>query len=318
MTTCNNTIVTIGDINYLWGIFLLIASARKAGMHEPFLVGTQAFTPDAEHILAQLGDVAFVSLDHEKRSLTCYKPQVMLQAQTEFVTWTDSDAFFTGNVSDRLTPAQPDEIHFRLRSQTEMAMGKKDTFVPQKECMIPPVLLTAWQKDIAEIAGNAMETPRYATTGSACFCALSLAKHRNFLEVWHQLAMKVLPMRNVGVVDRSLQFYPQLDESTLNACLNFLPDAPPVQSVFQLNKDPNHLFVHFIAQPKPWQGWTRRAFRFFDDYVAVVEWAIAQGLDLPSQVPFCLKRSHRAILHAMLPWMTIKPKVIKRIRKLFG
>ena len=39
----DNTIVTIGDINYLWGIFLLIASARKAGMHEPFLVATTTY-----------------------------------------------------------------------------------------------------------------------------------------------------------------------------------------------------------------------------------------------------------------------------------
>jgi hypothetical protein len=28
----DNTIVTIGDIHYLWGLFLLVASARKAGM----------------------------------------------------------------------------------------------------------------------------------------------------------------------------------------------------------------------------------------------------------------------------------------------
>ena len=30
----NNTVVTAGDINYLWGIFLLIASMRKNGMDE--------------------------------------------------------------------------------------------------------------------------------------------------------------------------------------------------------------------------------------------------------------------------------------------
>ena len=47
----NNTVVTVGDINYLWGLFLLIASMRKSGMDEPVLVGAHRFTPEAEEIL---------------------------------------------------------------------------------------------------------------------------------------------------------------------------------------------------------------------------------------------------------------------------
>ena len=46
----DNTIVTIGDINYIWGIFLLLASARRSGMDEPFLVGVKKFTPEAERV----------------------------------------------------------------------------------------------------------------------------------------------------------------------------------------------------------------------------------------------------------------------------
>ena len=34
----NNTIVTAGDRNYLWGLFLLIASLRKNGMDEPVMI----------------------------------------------------------------------------------------------------------------------------------------------------------------------------------------------------------------------------------------------------------------------------------------
>lgn len=310
-----NTIVTIGDRNYLWGLFLLIASARKTGMEEPFLVGTQGFTPHDAHILAQLGNVSLVSLDHEKRSLTCGKPQVMLQAQTPFVTWADCDAFFTGNVSELLPPANPDEIHFRLRSREEMLQTAFVNPDPQADCLIPPQMLEAWRSDLAEITGGkVLNSPRHATTGSACFCALSLATHRRFLETWEQLATKVLPMRNNGVVDRTLKFYPQLDESTLNACLNFLPDAPEVQGEYQLNRDRARLFIHFIAQPKPWQGWTRRAFRFFDEYVAVVEWACDQGFDLPTPIPYCLRRSNKTFLRMLLPWMTLKPKLAKRLK----
>ena len=311
----HNTIVTIGDLNYLWGIFMLIASARKAGMTEPFLVGTRDFTPQAERILSQLGGVSFLSLDHEERSLTCCKPQAMLQVQTEFVTWADSDAFFTGNVSSMLPPRDPEEMHFRLRSPEEMLHTDFVNTTTENGCLIPQGMLDAWQRDLANITGEVRDTPRYATTGSACFCAFSLKHHRHFLEVWRQLADQVLPPRNNGVVDRSLQFYPQLDESTLNACLNFLPDAPHVQHDFLLNRDRTRLFMHFIAQPKPWQGWTRRAFRFFDEYVAIVEWAIAQGLELPGKVPFCLKKSHKAVLRLCIPWMTLKPKLLRRLKR---
>ena len=314
-----NTIVTIGDINYLWGIFMLIASARKSGMDEPFLVGIKDFTPQAERILTQCGNVTTVSLNGVKRSLTCLKPHVMLLAGTEFVTWADSDAFFSGNVSELLPPESPEEIHFRLRSLPEMSGDPKCTSIEDGKSLIAPELLAAWRHDVAEIVGDAgvPETPRYATTGSGCFCALSLERHRRFLEIWDELQDRVLPHRDVGVVDRSLKYYPQLDESTINACLNFVPDAPRVQKVFKMDKDREHLFVHFIARPKPWQGWTRRAFRFFDEYVAVARWAQQQGLELPSALPSCLKAENKGRMKFLIPWMTLKPKLKKRLRRIF-
>jgi len=307
----DNTIVTIGDIHYLWGLFLLAASIRKAGMEEPLLIGVKDFTPEAEKCLAQLGNVTLVSLDGARRSLACLKPQVMLQAKTPFVTWADSDAFFTGDVSGLLPPVHPDEIHFRLRTPPEMA-GLSDVAKPT------PEMMEAWRQDIAAVAGTALDRARYTATGSSCFCALSLERHRRFLEVWEALVRRVLPERNVGVVDKSLRFYPQLDESTLNACLFFLPEAPRVQETFRMDKERERLFVHFIAHPKPWEGWTRRAFRFFDEYVSVVEWAASQGFALPGPVPACLQASHKGRMRLMIPWMTLKPKLGRRLKRLFG
>ena len=52
----NNTVVTAGGINYLWGLFMLIASMRKSGMDEPVLVGAHNFTPEAEAVLKQFGE----------------------------------------------------------------------------------------------------------------------------------------------------------------------------------------------------------------------------------------------------------------------
>ena len=313
----DNTIVTIGDINYLWGIFLLIASARKAGMREPFLVGCKRFTPESRHVLENLGGIDFVELDDATRSLTCYKPYTMLKAKTRFVTWADSDAFFTGNVSSLLPPANPDEIHFRMRKPEERpGLSWRHSF-PDARTEVPKAVLDAWRRDVAATAGKALDAPRFTTTGSACFCALSLERHRRFLEIWHELQMKMLPEKDVGVADWSLDIYPQLDESTLNACLAFCPDAPHVQETFRLNKDRGRLFVHFIARPKPWEGWTKRAFRFFDEYVSVVEWAAAQGLALPGPIPRCLVRARKGLMRALIPWMTLKPKLVRRLKRIF-
>ena len=326
--TRDNTVVTIGDINYLWGIFLLIASARKSGMDEPFLVGVKKFTPEAERVLEQLGNIKVLSLDGMKRSLTCLKAYVMLRAESEFVTWADSDAFFTGNVSDILLPRNPEEIHFRLRTPAEMPAAFKNTPAEMPAAFknhefgesgesIPKAVLDIWRQDIAAVAGEARDTARHATSGSASFCSYSLARYRRFTEIWHELQLKVLPERDVGVVDKSLLYYHQLDESTLNACLNFVVDAPRVQDVYMMDKERDKLFVHFIARPKPWEGWTKRAFRFFDEYVSVVEWAVSQGLALPGPIPGCLMRSRKGLMRALIPWMTLKPKIARRLKRLF-
>lgn len=315
--TRNNTIVTIGDINYLWGIFLLIASARRSGMEEPFLVGVKKFTPEAERVLTQLGDVEIVHLDGDGRSLACSKARVMLGAKTSFVTWADSDAFFTGDVSSILTPMDADKVHFRLRTPPEMPDAFRGHAFGEDGTRIPRAVLDAWRRDIADVAGEARETPLYETSGSSSFCSLSLERHRGFLEIWDRLQSKVLPTRNVGVVDKSLLYYHQLDESTLNACLNFVVDAPRVQDVYRMDKDRDRLFVHFIARPKPWEGWTKRAFLFFDEYVSVVEWAVSQGLALPGPIPGCLMRSRKGLMRALIPWMTLKPKVVRRLRRFF-
>ena len=113
-----NTIVTIGDKHYIWGIFMLIASARKAGMREPFLVGAMDFPPEAGKVLEQFGDVALVHLGDTGRSLACMKAKLMMDAKTPFVTWADADAFFTGNVSEMLAPPSHEEARFRLRTPT--------------------------------------------------------------------------------------------------------------------------------------------------------------------------------------------------------
>ncbi len=312
----DNTIVTAGDKNYLWGLFLLVASMRAAGMDEPVLVGTKAFEPFHEEILKQLGDVRLVPLDDFAHSLTCAKAKMMLLAETPFVTWADSDAFFTGNVSDRLTPKAKGQIHVRRRTRAEMP------------CAFPPPydlneILPAWRHDICEVA-HLSETdaavPAVDVTSflscSASFASVARAEE-NFLRVWDEMMMR-LPKGDVGVVNRSLRFYHQLDESCLNACLTFLPNAPRVTETYLMDKDSAHLFAHFCGSPKPWVSWTPRAMRFFDDGCRIVQWAVREKLRLPGPIPYSLQAEHKTMCRLLARPLELRQKVKNRLRRLMA
>jgi hypothetical protein len=308
----NNTIVTAGDRNYLWGIFLMISSLRKNGMDEPVIVGTKGFDAESAAILAQLGDVRLVPFDDFRRSLTCCKAQAMLQAETEYITWVDSDGFFVGNCSHRLIPETPDQIHVRMRSAAEQPQAFKGYTYGEDGHQIPQAVLEVWKKNI-----GGLDEPRIRRSCSACFLSVHKSA-RPFLEKWHEQMMTVLPANNIGVVDRSLKYYHQLDESVLNSCLAFFPQAPRVAETYRLDKDPNEIFIHFIGQPKPWQGWAPSAIRHFDHYVGVVEFAQSQGWRMPGPVPACLKRENRLMCNLLRYPVSIRYKIMKRLRKWFG
>lgn len=308
----NNTVTTIGDVNYLWGLFLLIASMRMNGMDEPVLVGTSGFVPEAEEVLLQLDGVRLLPLKPSTRSLTCRKPEIMLQADTEFVTWVDSDGFFHGNCSARLAPEHPGEIHIRKRSPDENPMAFRGRSGDESGRTIPSPILDAWRKDLG-VASDV--EPAILQSCSACFLSVSRDAHP-FLEAWRDQMDKVLPQGDAGVVDRSLEHYHQLDESVLNSLLCFLPGAPRVAEEFRLDKNPDELFIHFVGVPKPWIGWPPSAIRHFLRCVEVVEFAQAQGWKLPGPVPYCLKRENHALCKALQIPVLLRQKIAKRIGRI--
>lgn len=311
----DNTIVTAGDANYLWGLFLLIASMRAAGMDEPVIVGTKGFSSAEAAVLTQFGGVRLVSLDHAAHSLTCYKAEMMLHAETPFVTWADSDALFTGNCSNLLTPPDAAQIHVRRRGAAEMGLA----FPPPYDLAR---ILPTWRGDVASAAGidiaaipdvTAADVAAFRSC-SACFLSLARSQER-FLRVWHTLMMR-LPKGDVGVVDRSLACYHQLDESCLNAALAFLPDAPRVTATYALDKDSSRLFAHFVGSPKPWVSWTPSAFRFFDATVRVVAWAEREGLTLPGPVPLSLRASDKLLCRLLARPLELRTKIQRRVMRL--
>ena len=308
----DNTICTAGDHNYLWGLFLLIASMRRFGMDEPVIVGTKGFTDRDRRVLEQFGGVRLVSLDHADHSLTCHKAEVMLAAESGYVTWADSDAMFKGNCSNLLLPPDVAQIRVRRRCAAEMPGA-----FPKGHDLAR--ILPTWRRDVADAAGLDVRTiPRVTERFVASFrscsaCYLSLARSQErFLLVWHALMMR-LPKGDAGVVDRSLASYHQLDESCLNACLAFLPGAPKVTETYGLDRDPERTYLHFIGRPKPWEGWTPRSARHIETVVSTVEWAVAEGLELPSGVPPPLRRNRLALHRATARWNELWFKARKRL-----
>lgn len=286
----SNTVVTVSNRNYLWGVFLLIASMRRSGMDEPVLVYGSGFESRDERVLQALGDVRIVPVGSAVRSLTCSKADAMLLADTEYVTWVDCDGFFTGNVSELLVPPSPDEIHIRMRGELENSHAFASHLFGSDGRSIPPEVLNQWRKDVP----GALALPANPRSCSACLFSLHRS-HRDFLEMWREQMAKVLPAGNVGVVDQRLLFYHQLDESVLNSLLCFMPGAPKVTPSYRLDKDPNALFVHFVCHPKPWAGWTNYSYRHYERYLAVVDYAIRSGLELPGPLPFSLRRKNRLL-----------------------
>ena len=263
-------------------------------------------------MLEQLGNVRIHHLDSTSRSLTCIKPAIMLLADTEYITWVDSDSFFTGNCSARLIPEHPGEIHIRKRSEQENPQAFRNYTCGEDGHTIPSAILDAWRADVGE-----RQTPRNLQSCSACFLSVHKSA-RPFLERWDEQMMKLLPAGNVGVVDRSLKFYHQLDESVLNSLLCFAGCAPETAKTYRLDKDINELYVHFIGSPKPWRGWTPYSIRHFKRYTDVVNYALAAGFIRPADVPFPLNSAHETLCRIAAPFISLDTKIRNRLKRLTG
>ena len=306
----SNTIVTASDSNYIWGVWLLLSSMRKNGMNNPVIVLAHKYSDHDKIIIKQFDNVRIIDHDtHSSRNLTCSKPSVMLEAETDYVTWVDCDAIFIGNCAQYLTPDE-DHIHIRMRALKENYMVFEKYYADNegRNSGIPVKILDVWHDDIRE-----KDTPAISTCASACFMSLH-TKHREFLEKWREQILKVLPDDNVGVVDRRSSAYFQTDESVLNSVMCFSNAAPPPTDTYKLDKDPKAYFVHFVLQPKPWQMWNSYTARHFDKTVDIVEWAIANGIKPPSPVPFSLKRKYKIINM----WLAPLGKNIARVQKVLG
>lgn len=286
-----------GDNNYVWGAWLLIASMRMNSMPEPVLILADNYSADSTKCLEQFTGVKIVQRDESfKRNLTFSKPEAMLLADTEYITWVDGDALFSGNCSKYLAP-EPGYIHIRRRAYAENSIGFAKFYAEnEKRGPIPAKVLDIWRKDIGE-----NQKPAFDTCSSACFISIP-REYRFILEKWRGQIEKVMPEDNVGVVDKRSIAYFQTDESVLNSVLCFCKGAPQITPEFKLDKDPDAFFIHFNYQPKPWHLWNDYTIKHFYRTVAVVEWAVANNYKTPGPIPFSLKRKYSFFNHLIAPF----------------
>jgi lipopolysaccharide biosynthesis glycosyltransferase len=243
--------------------------------------------------------------------MTCYKPDAMMLAETDYITWVDCDGMFTGNVSEMLTPNSPDQIHIRVRDMNENNTVFVKCRTPEdKFGVIPQHILEIWRNDIGENSEPALQT-----CCSACFLSLHRS-YRDLLKKWREQMIKVLPEGDAGVFDDRSEAYFQTDESVLNSLLCFGKNVPVPTPEFKLDKNPDALYVHFAFMPKPWQMWNQYNFRHFDFTVSLVEWAVAANYELPGPIPHTLKRRYKSIcaLEAKAARYIVKLKKILKIK----
>ncbi len=305
----NNSIVTASDSNYIWGVLLLLASMRKNGMDEPFVVLGQNYTAEDKEVLKQFANVKIFEAKPTQRSLACSKGEAMLHAQTDYITWVDCDGFFDGNVSNILTPPAENIIHIRKRSPEENRLAFATHKYGESGETIPEYITTQWQKDVA----NAGEQ-RLFQCCSDCFFSVH-KQYRDFIALWDDQMKKVLPVGNQGVVDNRQKYYHQLDESVLNSLLAFAPNAPKVIEKYQMDCH-DAKYIHFVCQPKPWVDWIRYSFLHYEKYLEVVDFLIENGYKLPSSLPLSLNRKYKTYSQMRLDYVHYKRKFKRLMQKI--
>jgi len=278
------TIVTACDRNYLWGAFLLAASATRNIPNVPLHLLQTGFTPEDIALFTQFPQVKVIELSEaDRRNVSNRKSEAMLTAETEFIAWLDADCMIIGDVERMLVP-ENGEFQIRLREPAENAWVWSRHYQPDdRKGSIPSSVLGQWRKDVAQLDAPRLDTTCVANT------FIIHQRHLDFIRQWREQIAKVLPASDTGLVDRRSPAYFMIDESVLSSLLVFSEIAPPI-SPFRLNREPKAHVAHFGASPKPWQRWRKQFWYCHRPVIELIDWLRAHGKSLPP-VPWAFQRS---------------------------
>lgn len=315
MSNRSVTIVTACDLNYLWGVFLLVASIHREKLPVKTLFYQVGFDSDSEEYISQFPEVEIRRADQgDTISLNNRKAEAMLLADSDYICWMDADCFVTGWIGDLLEPING-QLQARMRGRAENATVFERHYKPgDKHGSIPQWVLAKWSEDVGDL-----KSPRVDTTcPSNCF--VIHRRYMGFIELWDTQIRKVLNPEARGAIDKSNPAYWMTDESVFNSILLFSSKAPDPSAYRLDNLDAGHL-AHFIGSPKPWNGWTRRFLYCMPRVIDLVEWLDKERFRVPS-VPPSLSRDRvfRSRLGAHLrgvygDFRRIGSKTVNRFRR---
>jgi hypothetical protein len=120
MNPADITITTSCDVNYLWGVYLLVCSANRFGTGFHINVVGEGFTPEAARYLTQFPRTNLIPLEGTGApSLNRSKPFAMLTAETEWLAWIDADCIVVGDIRPYFLPDNGQcQLTFRVHAET--------------------------------------------------------------------------------------------------------------------------------------------------------------------------------------------------------
>ncbi|MEI6656043.1 MAG: hypothetical protein WCP45_14865 [Verrucomicrobiota bacterium] len=307
------TLVTAADQNYFWGLYLLAASVERGHLGQRLVIFHTGLNPDSARCLHQFSRVELRQFTKTSPfGLHCRKAEAMVEVDGEYIGWLDSDCLVIGDLNECIIPLNG-QIQARMRTPQETRADLR-RFYQRGETPggLPRVILDSWRADVGERA-----TPRIdAMVPSNVF--IMHARFKPFLEHWDRQIHKVLDPA-CGTLDARKPAYFLTDESVLNSLLAFADFAPEV-APYRLAAKHHHHIAHFMGSPKPWVRWLPRNLFYLPHVIALLEWLVQQGLEVPPLPPsFQASRQTRSVIeaHVMARWQragTISRKLWARLR----
>lgn len=286
------TLVTACDRNFIWGAYLLAASAARFVPSLPLHLLHTGFTEDDLALFRQFPNVRLLPLsDANRRNVCNRKAEAMLTAETEFIAWLDADCMIIGDITELLIPLN-DEFQVQLRAPDENAQVWRHHYAPgEPRGGLPRDVRERWRRDVGQ-----REQPRIDTTCVTNVIVLH-RRHLDFIRDWQAQIARVLPAADTGVVDQSSPAYFMTDESVFTSLLAFAHGAPPV-SAMRTNQEPARHIAHFGANPKPWKGWRLGVWYCHGPILDLLDWARTHPYRLPP-VPWSLRRANRPVAYLL-------------------
>jgi hypothetical protein len=305
------TIVSACDRNFLWGAYLLVASAARNVPGTPVNLLQTGFSEHEIALLRQFPDARVLPLaNDDPRCVANRKAEALLSADTDYVAWLDADCFIIGDIRKYLIPTNG-EFQIRLREPWENAWVWRNHYAAgESRDGLPLSVAERWRADVGQSPVAHLQT----TCVTNAF--VLHRRHLGFIREWQAQIAKVIPPVDAGPVDKSSPAYFMTDESVFTSLLAFSHAAPPIAEI-RLNRDPEAHVAHFGANPKPWKRWRKHLWYCHRHVLDLIDWAQAAGYRIPP-VPWSFRRRSRLPAYLMASgedwWLKARAAAAKLVR----